>query len=81
MRVRDPNTLRIARQAKGLSQRQMATEVGCSQATLSLIERGQMHTCTDQLAEKIARALGVERRLLFDRRRCSCNARRHEAAA
>ncbi len=84
VRVRDPDTLRRAREALGVSQRQVAADVGCSQATLSLLERGQMPTLTADLAHAIAERLGVETLLLFDRRACSCHAggrRRTDTAA
>lgn len=57
--------MRRARRARGLSQRDLAYLAGCSQATVSLIERGKMTSLTDSLARAIARRLGVACEDLF----------------
>lgn len=50
--------LRHLRQARGLSQTQLATMAGVKQATISRIEQGVNHASIP-VAERIATALGV----------------------
>lgn len=50
--------IRAARQARCISQRDLARALGMAQSTLSRIERGERRVSVDQLIE-IARALGV----------------------
>ena len=51
--------MRLAREAKGIRQFDLAIKVGCSPGTLSLIENGQAQPAAD-LARSIAAALGLE---------------------
>jgi transcriptional regulator with XRE-family HTH domain len=54
----NPSKIRAARRRAGLSQAELATKAGISQATLSRIERGEGDPRTNVL-EEIARACGV----------------------
>lgn len=56
--------IRLAREARGIRQLQLARKVRMSAATLSLIESGQQHP-TPALARRIASALGLEVEDLF----------------
>jgi transcriptional regulator with XRE-family HTH domain len=64
--VRDPEALRRWRQRRGLSQRDLAYLCRCSQATISLIERGTMATLSDELALGLSARLQVPWEDLFD---------------
>ena len=66
MRVRDPEALRRWRQRRGLSQRDLAYLCRCSQATISLLERGTMPSLRDELALNLANRLQVPWEELFD---------------
>lgn len=68
MRVRDPEQLRLWRQRRGLSQRDLAYLCRCTQATISLLERGTMHTLRDELALALAARLQVPWEELFEPR-------------
>jgi len=54
MKVRDAEVIRRLRQRRGLSQRDLAYLCGCSQATISLIERGEMAGVSEELSQRIA---------------------------
>ncbi len=56
--------IRLAREARGLRQLDLARKVRISAATLSLIESGQQEP-TAELARRIASALGLEAGDLF----------------
>ena len=66
MRVRDADALRRWRQRRGLSQRDLAYLCRCSQATISLLERGTMATLSHTLALSISARLQVPWEELFD---------------
>jgi transcriptional regulator with XRE-family HTH domain len=51
--------LKVARERKGLSQRQVARDAGIRAATISDLERGARPDLPLSVALKIARALGV----------------------
>lgn len=52
--------LRDARRAAGLSQSQVAAEVGCKQSALSMFEQGQPTKLNDEVVEAIAKKFGIE---------------------
>ena len=66
MRVRDPGALRRWRQRRGLSQRDLAYLCRCTQATISLLERGAMATLSDELALGLSARLQVPWEELFE---------------
>jgi len=66
MRVRDPEALRRWRQRRALSQRDLAYLCKCTQATISLLERGTMTTLTDALALSLSARLQVPWEDLFE---------------
>ena len=66
MRVRDSQELRRWRQRRGLSQRDLAYLCRCSQATISLLERGTMTGISEELALMISTRLQVPWEALFD---------------
>lgn len=68
MRVRDPQALRNWRQRRGLSQRDLAYLCKCSQATISLLERGTLPAVSEQLALALSARLQVPWEDLFDAR-------------
>lgn len=52
--------LRDARRAAGLSQTDLAREVGCKQSALSMFEQGQPTKLNDEVVEAIAAKFGIE---------------------
>lgn len=68
MRVRDPEALRRWRQRRGLSQRDLAYLCRCSQATISLLERGTMPALSESLALTLSSRLQVPWEDLFEPR-------------
>jgi DNA-binding XRE family transcriptional regulator len=68
MHVRDHEALRRWRQRRGLSQRDLAYLCRCTQATISLLERGEMRSLTDELALSLSARLQVPWDELFDPR-------------
>jgi ribosome-binding protein aMBF1 (putative translation factor) len=50
--------LRVVRVGRGISQKRLAPEVGCSYNFISQIERG-LHGAGEDVAQRIAEALGV----------------------
>lgn len=65
MQVRDPEALRRWRQRRGLSQRDLAYLCRCTQATISLLERGAMTGLSDELALNLSARLQVPWEDLF----------------
>jgi transcriptional regulator with XRE-family HTH domain len=65
--VQNESPLRIRRLAAGLSQQTLATQAGCSIATIRLVEYG--FRCSDGMAARIAAALNIEPTQLFEVRR------------
>lgn len=61
----DMENLKRIRQSKGLSQEALAEMVGCNQATISKLERGNDKNVTLRLIRLIARALKVSPVELF----------------
>ena len=61
--VTEVSPLEVARRARGLKQPELARLAGCSQQTISLIERGGLPSVRNALA--IARVLGVSLDTLF----------------
>jgi len=70
--------LREIREARGLSQRELARRSGVTQATLSLIERGRSKGVDFNTLEKLATALEVDAALLVQHDTDSRKARRGE---
>lgn len=68
MRTKDPEALRRWRVRRGLSQRDLAYLCRCSQASISLIERGEMLNLSEDLAMTLARRLDVPWEDLFEAR-------------
>jgi transcriptional regulator with XRE-family HTH domain len=65
MQVRDPAALRRWRQLRALSQRDLAYLCRCSQAAISLLERGGMTSLSDELALNLSARLQVPWEELF----------------
>lgn len=55
-RVRDPDAVRSALQARGLSHRELARLAGCSKSTVGFVTSGG-RAVNDDLAQRIARFL------------------------
>ncbi|MGW8936023.1 helix-turn-helix transcriptional regulator [Gordonia terrae] len=66
MRVKDPAAIRRRRKWKRFSQDELAYLVNRSQQSISLIERGEMRTLTEDFAIAIAARLEVPWEDLFD---------------
>lgn len=88
MQIKDPATIKRWRKHRRLTQRELAFLCRCSQNTISLIEKGEMPTMSEDLALEIAYRLDVPWEDLFLRRENSGVRRlahgapsvRHEAA-
>jgi transcriptional regulator with XRE-family HTH domain len=65
MKLTSKDTLRAVMTQKGFSGARLARYAGCSSGFISQLGRGVKTTCSPQLAENIAEALGVDRDLLF----------------
>lgn len=50
----------MARREAGLSQSEVAAEVGCKQNALSMFEQGQPTKLNDEVVEKLAKKFGIE---------------------
>lgn len=55
----------MLREIRGLSQTDLARQVGCSQATISRIEKGQSRQLSDTTRLRIARVLNADPHRLF----------------
>ena len=66
MKVKDPAAIRRWRGRRDLTQRQLAYLCDCSQASISLIEKGELPTLSEDLALSIAKRLDVPWEDLFD---------------
>lgn len=60
MQVKDASRLRRRRRDKGLSQKQLASLVDCTQQYISLLENGTDSDCSEKIAERICRWLDVD---------------------
>lgn len=60
----DEMVLKECREAKGLSQNQLARQVGCVRQTISMIERG-INKPSVELAKRLADALEVHWTIFF----------------
>lgn len=65
MQVKDPEAIRRRRQRLKFTQRELAYLCRCSQNTISLIEKGEMTTMSEDLAKTIATRLDVAWEDLF----------------
>lgn len=52
--------LKTARREAGLSQSEVAAEVGCKQNALSMFEQGQPTKLNEEVVEKLAKKFGIE---------------------
>jgi len=68
MRTKDPALLRRRRVRHGLSQQDLAYLCRCSQATISLLERGEMRNLSEDLARTISKRLDSDLEDLFEER-------------
>ncbi len=66
MRVKNPDTIRRRRKRYNLSQADLAHLVRRSQQSISLIERGEMRTISEDFALAIAARLDVDWEDLFE---------------
>lgn len=60
----DPEKLRLARKAAGLSRDRLAADADISSATVGLLERGSVDPRSETVA-KLANALGIDPGSLF----------------
>jgi DNA-binding XRE family transcriptional regulator len=63
--VRSRSDLVALRQARGLTQLEVAERAGCSRATIGHLETGEMTMVASRIARLIARELGVPANVLF----------------
>ena len=66
MRVRSTETLVALMKQNDMSLGRLARYSGCSKGFVSHLATGRRSTCTPQLGERIAEALGVPVAVLFD---------------
>lgn len=66
MQLLHPDRLRLKRELAGRSQRKFALLVECSQTMLYKLESGEKTGCSEDLAVRICRELGLELEDLFD---------------
>jgi transcriptional regulator with XRE-family HTH domain len=71
MQVKDPDTIKRWRKRRRYTQRELAFLVRCSQNTISLIEKGDMLTMSEDHALELAYRLDVPWEELFERRQHS----------
>lgn len=60
MKIIDGDSIRRRRKRMRYTQRDLAALVGCSHAMIGYLERGEITTCTRQLAEKICARLDLD---------------------
>lgn len=65
MRLTSKETLKALMQQRGFSLDRMARYAGCSKGMVSHLTAGRKKTCSAELAENIAEALGVPLEILF----------------
>ena len=65
MELIDPDKFRTALRLRSLSYAQVATSAGCHRSFIGALVTGRKKSCTPEMAERIARAVGVPVRLLF----------------
>ncbi|MFI6045342.1 helix-turn-helix transcriptional regulator [Nocardia sp. NPDC051321] len=63
--LRTPTTLRDAMADQGLTVRQLASRAGCGKSIIGLLRSGARHSCSPELAAKIAAALDIPIQKLF----------------
>jgi transcriptional regulator with XRE-family HTH domain len=64
MRLEDPEKLRAGMKLRGVSHRDLARMADCTKGTVDHLVSGRMRSCTPQLAERIAQALGLPTEML-----------------
>ena len=64
-------------QEKGISYERLARYADCHKSFIEALCNGRKSTCTEELADEIARALGVNTELIFVRN-ASANGRRYD---
>jgi len=57
--------VRALREYRGISQKQLAEKVGCSQASISRLEKGLTRQLSDAARVRIAKALAADPHRLF----------------
>lgn len=68
MKVNDPDLIRRYRVKRHLTQRDLAFLARCSQTTIYLLEKGEMRTLSDDLADLIEKHLDTPPGVLFEAR-------------
>lgn len=68
MHVKDPGKLRRRRKDKGYSQADLAKLVVCTQQYISMLENGTDSDCSERIAERICKRLGVDLEDFFEER-------------
>jgi transcriptional regulator with XRE-family HTH domain len=68
MHVKDPGKLRRRRKDKGYSQTDLALLVNCTQQYISMLENGTDSDCSERIAERICKRLGVDLEDYFEER-------------
>lgn len=66
MELKSTENLRVLMEDRGLSLAALAFYAGCSKGFVSHLTSGRKKSCTTELADKIARCLGVPTSFLFD---------------
>lgn len=66
MRLKSADTLRALMQQDEFSFGRLARYAGCHKSFISHLLAGRRSTCTPDMAERIAEALGVPTTVLFD---------------
>lgn len=68
MKLRSAEVLKAFMNQKGFSMQRLATYSGCSKSFIGFLANGTKTSCTQNLAEEIARALDVPVEVLFESR-------------
>lgn len=68
MKLRSADTLRALMEQDGFSLGRLARYADCSKGFISHLLAGRRSSCTPELADRIAEALGVPTTVLFDAR-------------
>ena len=80
MRLRNPDLLRAflgdKKDGKKMSQRELADFVDCHPSMINHLTSGRAASCTPELAERIAKVLGVPLDVLFEARKASASSTR-----
>lgn len=66
MKLRSTDILRAFMKQKNFSMGQLATYAGCSKSFIGFLANGDKTSCTPDLADRIANALGAPTEALFE---------------